>query len=179
MSDSLRPHILYSPRNSPGQNTGVCSLSLLQGIFPTQESNPGLPYCRWILYQQTQKGSPRILERVINLKWGRAGTACSDSVTCWVLAIWAQEDSMSAWSLQANIGSRWFGFCGHMCIHWGVWINQDITSEADTSIGCFAHWTPEQWTLETWYSYYEVQSWTIACKAPPSMEFSRLESWSQ
>ena len=43
MSDSLRPHGLYSPWNSPGQNTGVGSLSLLQGIFPTQGSNPGLP----------------------------------------------------------------------------------------------------------------------------------------
>ena len=39
--DSLRPHGLYSPWNSPGQNTGVGSHSLLQGIFPTQESNLG------------------------------------------------------------------------------------------------------------------------------------------
>ena len=37
-------------RNSPGQNTGVGSFSLLQGIFPTQGSNPGLPHCRQILY---------------------------------------------------------------------------------------------------------------------------------
>ena len=51
VSDSLRPHGLYSPWNSPGQNTGVSSLSLLQGIFPTQGSNPGLPHYRWILYQ--------------------------------------------------------------------------------------------------------------------------------
>ena len=43
MSNSLQPHGLYSPWNSPVQNTGVGSLSLLQGIFPTQESNPGLP----------------------------------------------------------------------------------------------------------------------------------------
>ena len=42
MSDSLRPHGLYSLWNSPGQNTGVGSLSLLQGIFPIQGSNPGL-----------------------------------------------------------------------------------------------------------------------------------------
>ena len=40
-----------SPWNSPGQNTGVCSLCLLQGIVPTQGSNPGLPHCRRILYQ--------------------------------------------------------------------------------------------------------------------------------
>ena len=57
VSNSLRPHELYSPWNSPGQNTGVGSLSLLQGIFPTQESNPGLLHCRQILYQMSHKGS--------------------------------------------------------------------------------------------------------------------------
>ena len=64
MSDSLRPHALYSPWNFPGQNTGVDSLSLLQGIFPTQGSNPDLLYCRRILYQLSHKESPRILEWV-------------------------------------------------------------------------------------------------------------------
>ena len=39
--NSLRPHWPYSPWNSPGQNIGVGSLSLFQGIFPTQGSNPG------------------------------------------------------------------------------------------------------------------------------------------
>ena len=58
MFNSLRPHVLYSPWNFPGQNTGVGSLSLLQGIFPTQESNPGLPHCRRILYQLSHQGSP-------------------------------------------------------------------------------------------------------------------------
>ena len=52
-----RSLIGYSPWNSPGQNTGVGSLSLLQGIFPTQESNPGLEHCRGILYQVSHKGS--------------------------------------------------------------------------------------------------------------------------
>ena len=50
MSDSLQPHGLYSPWNPPGQNTGVGSLSLLQGIFPTQGSNPGLLHCGQFLY---------------------------------------------------------------------------------------------------------------------------------
>ena len=45
-------------------STGVCSLSLLQGIFPTQRSNPGLLHCRQILYQLSHKGSPRILKWV-------------------------------------------------------------------------------------------------------------------
>ena len=49
-------------RNSPGQSTGVGNLSLLQRIFPTQGSNPGLPHCRCVLYHLSHKGSPRILE---------------------------------------------------------------------------------------------------------------------
>ena len=97
MPNSLRPHALYSPWNSPGQNTGVDSLSLLQGdlpnprikprspalevdslpaeppgkpknirlgslsllqgIFPTQESNRGLLHCRRFLYQLSFQGS--------------------------------------------------------------------------------------------------------------------------
>ena len=61
MSDSLRPQGLYSPWNSPGQNTGVDNLSLLQGIYPTQGSNPGLSHCRQILCQLSYKGIPRIL----------------------------------------------------------------------------------------------------------------------
>ena len=58
VSNSLRPHGLYSPWNSPGQNTGVGSLSLLQGIFPTQGSNLGLLHCRQILHQLSHQGSP-------------------------------------------------------------------------------------------------------------------------
>ena len=58
------PHGLCSPWNSPDQNIGVDRLSLLQGIFLTQELNPGLPHCRQILYQLSHKGSPRILEWV-------------------------------------------------------------------------------------------------------------------
>ena len=46
------------PWNSPGQDTGVGSHLLLQGIFPTQESNPGLPHCRWILCRLSQQGNP-------------------------------------------------------------------------------------------------------------------------
>ena len=51
VSNSLRPH----GQNSAGQNTGVGSQSLLQGIFPTQGSNPGLPHCRRILYQLSHR----------------------------------------------------------------------------------------------------------------------------
>ena len=57
MSDSLWPHGLYSPWNSPGQNTGVGSLSFLQVIFPTQGWNPGLPHYRRIFDQLSHQGS--------------------------------------------------------------------------------------------------------------------------
>ena len=64
MSDSLRCHGLYSPWNSPGQIPGVGSLSLLQGIFPTQESNPHL-HCMQILYQLSHLGSPYTVKAMI------------------------------------------------------------------------------------------------------------------
>ena len=60
MSDSLQPHGLSMEFSS--QNTGVGSLSLLQGIFPTQGSNPGLLYCRWILYHLSYQESPKQLQ---------------------------------------------------------------------------------------------------------------------
>ena len=56
VSNFLSPHGLYSPWNSPGQNTGLGSCSLFQGIFPTQGSNPDLLHCRWILYQLNYQG---------------------------------------------------------------------------------------------------------------------------
>ena len=55
-----------SPWNSLSQNTGVGCLSLLHRIFPTQGSNPGLLHFKWILYQLSHKGNPRILEWVIH-----------------------------------------------------------------------------------------------------------------
>ena len=64
VSNSLQPHGLYSPWNSPGQNIEVGSVSLLQGIISTQGLNPGLPHCRGILYQLSHKGSSTILEWV-------------------------------------------------------------------------------------------------------------------
>ena len=61
---TLQSHGLYNPWNSQGQNSRVGSLSLLQGIFPTQGSNPGLLHCRWILYQLSSQGSPVSVEKV-------------------------------------------------------------------------------------------------------------------
>ena len=78
VSNSLQPH--RCPWDSPGQNTGVGSLSLLQGIFPTQGLNPGLPHCKQILHQlnkgkpkNTGMGSLTLLQRIFltqELNWG-------------------------------------------------------------------------------------------------------------
>ena len=64
VSDSLRPRGLQParplcPRDSLGKDTGVGCHALLQGIFPTQGLNPGLPHCRRILYHLSHQGSPR------------------------------------------------------------------------------------------------------------------------
>ena len=67
VSDSLQSHGLYSPWNSPGQNTGGGSLSFLQGIFPTQGLNPGLLHCRQILYQLSHQWSlPPVKRNVLS-----------------------------------------------------------------------------------------------------------------
>ena len=58
MSGSFRPHGLYNPWNSPGQNTEVGSLSLLQEIFPTQGSNPGLPHWKGDSLPLEPQGKP-------------------------------------------------------------------------------------------------------------------------
>ena len=60
-------HPMDSPWNSPGQNIGMGSLSLLQGIFPTQGLNPGLPHCRQIIYQLSHQGSPEY--SIKKLRW--------------------------------------------------------------------------------------------------------------
>ena len=87
-ADSLRPHglqpaRLLCPWNSSGKNTGVGCHALLQGIFPTQGSNPGLPHCRWILYYLSHQGNPRILEwvaypfsRLSSRPRNRTGVSC-------------------------------------------------------------------------------------------------------
>ena len=64
-SPTLQADSLSAEPQGKPKNTGVGSHSLLQGTFPTQGLNPGLPKCRQILYQLSHQGSPRIMERVV------------------------------------------------------------------------------------------------------------------
>ena len=100
VSDSLWPRGLYSSWNSPGQNTGVGSHSLLQGIFPNKGSNPGLPHCRQILYQLSHRGSPRILEWVAypfssSSAWPRNQTEVS-WIAGWFFTSWATREALES-----------------------------------------------------------------------------------
>ena len=66
--------------DSPGQNTGVGCHALLQGIFPTQRSNPDLLHCRWVLYHLSHQGSPHIDHIVpINIKF----ILCAKQIFCY------------------------------------------------------------------------------------------------
>ena len=106
VSSSLWPHGLHSPWNSPCQNTGVGSLSLLQGIF--QGLNPDLLHCRQILYQPIHKERLRILEWVAypfssGSSWprNRIGVSCIAGRFFYQLNYWgkgmATHSSILAW----------------------------------------------------------------------------------
>ena len=125
MSNSLPPHGLYfsrplCPWNSPGKNAGVGSLSLLQGIFSTQGSNSSLPHCRWILYQLTHKGSPRILEWVVypfssgfSQPRDQTGVSCIAGRFFNTWAIWEAEhrrtDAFRLWHWRRLLRVPWTG----------------------------------------------------------------------
>ena len=64
MSGSLWSYGLHSSWNSPGENTGVGSSFLLQRIFLTQESNPGLPYCRQYLPAEPPRNDSKCFKLV-------------------------------------------------------------------------------------------------------------------
>ena len=97
VSNSLQPHVLLPTRllcpwDSPGKNTGVGCHFLLQGIFPTQESNTGLPHCRQTQADTLTSEPPGSPDWVI---W-----VVSNSVTPWTLACQAP---LSLGILQARI----------------------------------------------------------------------------
>ena len=130
MSTSLQPHKPYRPWNSPGQNTGVGTLSLLQGIFPTQGSNPGLPHCRQILNQLSHKGS---LSFWLNHTWNFTGI--------WV-CISARRGCWYSYCRGCNAGSmwRWDWLCR---LDWaGPWMAYKGVSTLKVSGSQIEHWHP-------------------------------------
>ena len=99
---TLHNPMLYSPWNSPGQNPGVGSLSLLQGIFPTQESSRGLLHCRQILYQLSHKAGEALSSTQMILKSKhRNFLVCPGAKTlhwqCWGVG------SIPSWELRSHM----------------------------------------------------------------------------
>ena len=128
VSDSLQPHGRYGPWNSPDQNTGVGSLSLLQRIFTTQGSNPDLPHCRRILYQLSHQGSllninPFISSNIVS----RVVSKCvSDHSN-----IWSDCKSISSGSLffcvVLNFYQKLLTFLRKMVLGiWGDWGGRNL-----------------------------------------------------
>ena len=97
---TLHPHGLYSSWNSAGQNTGVDSPSFLQ-IFPAQGSNPGLPHCRWILYQLSHQGSP---EEGINKQREICVHGSEELIVlkCLYYLKWSSDLMQSLWKLKRH-----------------------------------------------------------------------------
>ena len=81
--------------DSPGKNSGVDCHALLQGIFPTQGSNPDLPHCRWILYHLSHQGIPTILEWV-NYPFSRRSSKPRNriGVSCFAGGFFTSWDTM-------------------------------------------------------------------------------------
>ena len=134
MSDSLWPHGLHSPLNSPGQNTGVGSRSLLQWIFPTQESSRGLLNCRQIPYQLSYQGSP-MHEKYYFFKGQRTAHKAENQVTSmWKLhPLLINRNKYGLREFQGNIKIRqispiapaWANWWGHL---WRPWLADETLS---------------------------------------------------
>ena len=132
VSNSLQPHRLYSPWNSLGKNTGMDSLTLLQGIFPTQGSNPGLPHCRQILYQLCHKGSLQLL-------W-KACCYLSPSTSVWT------SESIDLIQFSISEGQRHknktvFHFIYHQVLLRPSHIEKK-SGAPNRAVGCLSTWCP-------------------------------------
>ena len=154
VSDSLRPHGLYSPWNSPGQNTGVGSLSLLQGIFPTLGSNPGLLHSGQILYQLSHQESHYGLKRLSSRSSKKASqvaqvkeSICHVHRRCeldpWVRKIpWRRKWQHTPVFLPGkSLGQRGLMGCSPQgCKEWNPGGNTCMQSTQRHFVGCRQRW---------------------------------------
>ena len=158
MSNSLQPHGLFL--NSLSQNTGVGNLFLLQGIFSTQGSNPGLPHCTQILYQLSHKGSPILTESASKILW-RWLKKCHKIQRCCAL--------MRRWS----VGRVNFLTCTD---HWlNVMVGGSVVKNLPTSAGDAG----DSGSISGWEEPLEEEMATslsiLACKIPCIEESGRLQ----
>ena len=146
-----------SPWNSLGQNTGVGSLSLLQGIFPTQGSNPGLLNGRQILYQLNHQGSPRILEYVAYSFSSGSSQSRNRTGVSWIaggfFTSWATSESLiTSAKTQSphNLGSFWHAAKKHrLCSY--TWV---LFFKKLKIFGYSRSWLLQLRCAESYYIYY-------------------------
>jgi len=199
LSDSLPPHAQYSPWTSPGQNTGMGSHCLFQGIFPTQGSNIGLLHCRQILYQLSLQGS-QILEWVAYpfsrrssqpRNWTRVSCIAGRFFTSWAnkgnprILEWVAYPFSSGSSRPRN-------WTGVSCIAGGFFTNWAINEATNTCIlytiyKCTIVCSPYKYNMV--YKWSEVKSlsrtrlfattWIVACtKLLRPWDFQGKKYWS-
>jgi len=121
VSNSLQPHGLYSPCNSPGQNSGEGSLSLLHRIFPTQESNQGLLHCRQIFLTTELSGKLHILSRRdwfqithrLRVKERKKFILCPLPPKCWVVILILNKVDFKAKTVTKNKERHYIITRGH------------------------------------------------------------------
>ena len=106
MSDSLQPYGLWPSRllcpwNFPGQNTGVGCHVLLQGIFPTQGSNPGLLHCWQIRYHLATREAPYKVR--LCLLWADSYIISISAIQYKPHLFFAQETEIKPLTVQANV----------------------------------------------------------------------------
>ena len=166
MSDSATPLAIYSLWNSPGQNTGVGSFSLFQGIFPTQGSNPGLLHCRCVLYQLSHKGRPRILEWVA---YSFSSGSTRPRNRTWVSCIaggfftnWAIRE-LFIYFLKFLFIFNWRIIALQYCVcfyHISTWMAIDINMAIDICMSCPISHLPlvTFWGLAPRFSFIQKQN---------------------
>ena len=154
MSDHLQPHGLYSSWNSSGQNTGVGSLSLLQGVLPPQGLNWILLHCRRILYQRSYQGSPnwiyelrfcfgvifnfRANLKVLAIFYFRFVGTPSRLCLCSLQTIWISLMWLRAWELRKQ---KWWPETAPVTlVPWSGWVWASTERFSDSGLGgvsCF------------------------------------------
>ena len=127
--NSLWPHELYRPWNSPGQNTEVGSQSLLRGIFPTQGLNPGLPHCRQVLYQLSHQGNPG--NQQSQIIWIQIPALNS----VWPWESWWPPWSLVSLSIKCGWYSQFYAFQNHISNHIFVISPSSVDKESARNTG--------------------------------------------
>ena len=183
MFDPLQAHGLQSssllcPWNSPSQNIGVGSCSLLQGIFPTQGSNPCLPYCRQFLYHLSPRGNLggdiefRVLP--VHRDWDKTETLCFTETETETLYSKMYDDYILKW--------WWLHFKvitfrslreRFLICRWFMYISEKAMVPHSSTLAWKISWTEEPDTLQSMGSLGVGHDWATSLSLLTFMHWRR------